>query len=103
MSEQRPDNWWSMTLPEREAWQRAVREREARAQAAADERDARCAEIERLRGINADLLAACEAAAALLRRLGGHNHDPEYAELLAVIERTRGTATGSGEGDPEQC
>ena len=37
-----------------------------------------------------DLLEACQGAAALLRRLGGHNHNPEYADLLAAIARAKG-------------
>ena len=43
--------------------------------------------IERLRTLNAELLAACKAAASLLRKLGGKNHDPEYSELLAAIAK----------------
>lgn len=34
---------------------------------------------------HAALLAACQAAESLLRKLGGKNHDPEYSELVAAI------------------
>lgn len=37
-----------------------------------------------------ELLEACESAANLLRKLGGHNHDPEYSELLAAIAKAKG-------------
>lgn len=40
-----------------------------------------------------DLLAACKAAHALLRKLGGTNHDPEYSELASAIQRAEGRTT----------
>ena len=36
-----------------------------------------------------ELLAACKAAASLLRKLGGTNHDPEYSDLLAAIDKAK--------------
>lgn len=39
----------------------------------------------------ADLLAACEAAAHLLRRMGGANHDPEYSQLTAALRKATGS------------
>ncbi len=39
-----------------------------------------------------DLLAACKSAHALLRKLGGTNHDPEYSELASAIARAEGRA-----------
>lgn len=34
------------------------------------------------------LVAACQSAERLLRKLGGHNHDPEYSELVAALATT---------------
>ena len=33
------------------------------------------------------LRAACASALSLLRKLGGHNHDPEYTELLTALQQ----------------
>jgi len=37
-----------------------------------------------------DLLAACMSVRALLIKLGGENHDPEFSEICAAIAKARG-------------
>jgi hypothetical protein len=44
-----------------------------------------CEKCKELEAENARLRAACMEAVALLRRLGGHNHDPEYSGLLDAL------------------
>jgi hypothetical protein len=52
--------------------------------------DFRTQQLNEALAINAALSDACKEAHALLRRMGGKNHDPEYSQLERAIDMAEG-------------